>query len=237
MAKRQYMPPFCDEFCNEVGDLNANIPTRAGGKKLLEWTFRVRGADTSIPVTVHIEHGPQGMLFSAHCSRLAQPASDTDINRLHALVESQLIEQAACISNIAWVDWLEVVVKGDNSDFSDSRHSALGANLHIQVSRLKRGIHPTSGDAVTINSNGVVVPFPQSKNLAEGPVSTGLFRLQSASGRSYIPATAANEAALRSILARMEMLRDSLADVLSQGNVSESLVNLDRARPFLPVGG
>ena len=233
MSERKYMSSFYNGFRNEIGILSANIPSRAGGKKLLEWTFRAKGYDEDIPVTVHLEQGPKGMLFSAHCNRLAQQVTDTDINRLYAVVESQLIDQSSSMSNIEWEDWFEVVVKGENSDFTDSDHSALGANLHIQVNRLKRGIHPVSGDAVTINVNGVVVRFPEATKLSDGPINSGTFRIQSATGRSYIPDTSENENALRNILVRMEMLRGSLAEVLNQGNVSKVLDSLELSIPLL----
>lgn len=236
MSERKYNAFFKNGFRNEVGELDPNIPSRAGGKKLLEWTFRVKGTDEVVPVTVHFERGVDGMQFVAHCSKLTQAIKDADINRLHLLVEAQLIDQCYSISHIAWEDWFEVIVKGENSDFADSKYSALGANLHIQVNRLKRGVHPTSGEVVTINSNGLVVPFPKSTELSDGPTEMHSIRIQDASGRSYIPATSANEYALRNVLLRMDMLRVILANVLSQEKVSESLVNLDRTIPLLGNG-
>ena len=215
------------DFSNVMGRLQADASNRAGGKKVFDWTFFTTGTKESIPVSVYLEQNESGMFFRARCSRIENSVKDTDINRLHATVEALLLEQTSSFSQIIWEDWFEVVVKGENSDFSDRKYSTLGADLHIQVNRLKRGIHPVSGEPVTINQNKIVVKFPDSTELKDEPEKVSGIQFCSASGNSYIPATAANEAALRDILNRMELLRNSLAEVLSQGKVSESLSKID----------
>lgn len=235
MSNRKYMSSFSNNYRNETGVLSKDLPSRSGGKKILEWMFTAKGAKEGIAVTVHLEQSDEGMVFSARCSKLMQSVTDSDINRLHATVQDLLLEQAQCLSQITWEDWLEVVVKGENSDFTDSKWSALGANLHIQVNKLKRGIHPVSGEPVTINCNGVVSDFPKATNLVDGDLIDCGIRLQEARGRSYIPATAANEAALRGILERMDALRDGLADILGQARVVQSLVRVDGALSLLAL--
>lgn len=63
--------------------------------------------------------------IKAECRKFQSSIIDFDINRLHQQVEAVLMEQASLLSGIAWEDWFEVIVKGSDSDFSDSLHSAL----------------------------------------------------------------------------------------------------------------
>lgn len=227
MTERSYNPDFPNDYRNEVGSLGVDAPRLSKGKKVFEWQFNATGAQCQIPVEVYLVKSDGQMQFKAICKRLEHPIVDTDINRLHTQVESALLEQASALSGIAWEDWFEVVVKGNNSDFTDSVHSALGANLHIQVNRLKRGIHPVTGRPVTINCNGIVVDFPQATSLQDKDTEPDAWLRQHAKEQSYIPATAENRKALDDILSRMAMLRTSLAGVLSQEVVQARLASVE----------
>src|SRR5262245_5938149 len=161
-----YDSSFPNGYRNELGRLSKDAPARRAGKRMLAWEFRpVASTNIIVEVTVTLENADAGLRFRASSAKLPADVVDTDINRLHATVEQALLEQAAALSGITWDDWYEVIVHGGNSDFADSPHSALGANLHIQVNRLKRGVHPTTGQPVTININDVVVAFPTARSI------------------------------------------------------------------------
>lgn len=227
-----YNPEFYNGYKPEVGSLHNGLSGRSGGKKIFTWKFYAKGAEDR-PVEVAVTLLTRdGLKFSAYTSKLPTSLVDTDLDRLFRRVEQALLEQAEALSGIAWEDWFEVVVTGRDSGFDHSEYSALGASLKIQVNRLKRGIHPKTGEAVTINSNGYVTAFPTPKLIDdEGGRELG--------GRdigeySYIPATPANRAALDSILNQMVILRLRLANVLSQACVQEKLAQAASNLLFLP---
>ena len=229
-----YKSDFNNGFLNKVGALALDAPTRSGGKKILTWEFTARGSQSSVSVAISVEKHEGGLRFKAACDKLVGEYADSDINALHNKVEAALLGQAAALSGIQWEDWLEVVVRGDNSDFEDSQWSALGASLHIQVNRLKRGMHPSSGEAVTINTNGVVVAFPKATSINAPEVDQGGLRLRGRpEERSYIPATAENRIALDQILERMALLRASMAGLLSQDTVADKLACVAKLVPAL----
>jgi len=231
---RKYNPDFNNGFRNEVGALGLDAPCRSGGKKVLTWEFRAKGSETVVPVTVFVEKCDEGLRFKASCDKLIGEFADPDINALHRSVEAALLDQAAALSGITWEDWFEVVVRGNNSDFEDSRYSSLGASLHIQVNRLKRGNHPVTGDAVTINTNGIVVAFPKATSITDSLPQEGYLRLSNRpEERSYIPATLENRRALDEILDRMALLRDSMAGLLSQDKVVDKLAAVGSLMPGL----
>lgn len=234
-----YNSNFPNGYRFETGVLHVEAPHKRDGKKAFNWSFRAAGAKEDVAVEVFlVKEGPQPLQFKAVCRLLPEALLDSDINRLHVAVEAALQDQTRCLSGISWEDWFEVVVSGSNSDFSDSRYSALGANLHIQVNRLRRGTDPSNGRVVTINSNGVVVPFPKASSISQlGEVEGGGLRLgDDAKERSYIPATAENRRALDELLARMSALRSSLAQLLSQNSVQERLASLGESLPRLEDG-
>lgn len=232
---KAYNPDFYNAFRTQVGALEVDAPARKDGKKAFAWQFVAAGSKEVIPVEVMLVTGEDGLTFKATCARLKSSFLASDIRMLHKAVEEALMEQVASMSAILWEDWYEVVVRGENSDFADSRYSALGGSLHIQVNQLKRGVHPATGKPMTINRNGVVVEFPTPSSLdlasAGENVGSDNLRLEHAEERSYIPATDENRRALDELLRRMALLRSSMAMVLSQANVQERLASLDV--PFL----
>jgi hypothetical protein len=237
-----YDPEFFNGFRCETGTLLVEAPHRKEGKKAFNWTFTAKGAAQSVPVEVHLVQTDESLMFKATCALLPAALVDTDINRLHGAVEAALLDQVTSLTGIEWQDWFEVVVGGANSDFSESAYSALGASLHVQVNRLKRGVHPKSGAVLTINVNGVVVPFPRATSLGRDVHAEGAgIRLgDREKERSYIPATPANRRALDELLGRMAALRASVASLLSQGVVQERLSTLsDALSPLIsgPIAG
>lgn len=231
-----YDSRFPNGYRVETGVLHIEAPHRRDGKKAFTWSFKAAGSDVEVPVEVFLVREPQQPLqFKAVCGTLPSALVDSDINRLHEAVEQALQDQAGKLTGIEWQDWFEVIVDGANSDFTDSRYSALGANLHIQVNRLKRGLDPRSGRVLTINSNGVVVPFPKASSLAKEDARAGSgLRLDDGSKeRSYIPATAENRRALDELLERMSSLREGLARLLSQESVQDRLAGLAERLPRL----
>jgi hypothetical protein len=128
---------------------------------------------------------------------------------------------------MVWEDWLEVVFKGKNSSFEDSKYSAMGAALHIQVNRLKRGIHPITGKTITINNNGVAVPFPEPAEYNNDRITLSGLKISDdpTAERSYVPATEANLLALQDILDRTADLRSRIAGVLNQNQIQPQLDN------------
>lgn len=243
MTEKKYNSDFYNGYGWDIGELDIDVSSRSGGKKILDWKFKAAGSNKVTPVTVSIvrdsdfESGDVGLKFEASCGMFASPMIDTDIDNLRKRVESYLIEQASLISRIHWEDWFEVVAKGANSDFDDSKFSALGANLHIQVNRLKRGIHPDDGRPVTIYRNGAVVDMPKSASISSehNPPGIGDFLAGRPEERSYIPATPENRKALDDLLARMSELRRNLSEFLSQENVISRLSTVASCLPAPPT--
>lgn len=225
----KYNSDFNNNYMNSIGHLDIDAPQTAKGKKLFEWTFYVKSCDntkqTKVTVIMFVIDGL--ITFKAECPLFVSAMTDTDVNMLRKNVETYLAEQASSLTGITWEDWFEVIVKGANSDFTDSNYSALGANLHIQVNKLKRGINPVNGNPVTININGIVVDFPNSTSIHDKKETLNEFRVKEEAERSYIPASAENLQALNEILSKMSLLRDKLSDFLSQELIQEKLQNGD----------
>lgn len=187
------------------------------------------------------------MTTRALCKHLPSPIDSTDINDLKNQVERALLYQARALSTIRWEDWLEVIVEGKHQvgDLLAGELKTPGGqtvqamgSLDVHITRLKRGIHPVDGSEVTLNRNGVVVPFPRSRRLDEGDVAyqSGTFQGQpfmqtdTAKERSYLPATPENVAALQALLERLQALNASMANFLSQANLPASVEKLLRSQ-------
>jgi hypothetical protein len=205
-------------------DVNLNFTSTSSGRKVFDWQFSVAGLRDRIPVEVKAVQREKDIWFEATGPHLLGGARNTDINELKREITERLAEQVNLLTNVEWEEWFEVIVTGDNSDFGDSRFSALGADLKIQINRLKRGVDPESGRTLTV-INGAVTDFPSPRRLSdeEGQLSSSGFRIGSMAEKSYIPATEENRRAIDHILARMAELRHSIADLLSQDNIEDSL--------------
>jgi len=230
MNDKKYNPSFNNHYGVSVGKLDTNPPYRKGGKKAFEWGFVATGSKEPVNVEVMLLNGNDGPYFEAQCGQFKRAWQSTDIAKLAKQVEADLMENAALISGIEWTDWFEVIVKGNNSNFTDSKYSALGADLHIQVNRLKRGVSP-DGKVLTISDMGYTMSFPASQNMGERIDPTMGFKLEEGKMKSYIPATAANRAALDDILSRMELLRERLKDFLSQERIEQELASTFKLLP------
>lgn len=226
---------FSSGYRTKLGEVDINPPQRADGKKLFDWTFKMKGSDDVVPIVVHIIPSGAGVAFRATSTKLEEPIDHTDLNELHKLVEEALLEQINTISGIEWEDWFEVVVKGDNVGFDAGPYSGMGANLHVQVNSIKRGVHPVNGTAITVNRNGHAVPFPKPTSIKESDKNEGMnIRIyDSPEERSYIKDTPENRLALGMITDRMALLRANLAQLLSQEEVQERLAALETHLPLL----
>ena len=205
-------------------DVQLNFTNNSTGKKVFDWFFTVAGKRDRIPVEVKAFNNGSDVWFEASAPYVAEKVRSSDINDLKEEIFRKLTEQVTLLTNIEWADWYEIVVSGDNSDFTDSRHSSLGANLKIQVNKLKRGVDPETGRVLTIIS-GSVTDFPEPSSIDAPDETVSGYRTGSASEKSYIPATEENRAAIDDILSRMQTLRHSIADLLSQDKVEHSLVS------------
>jgi hypothetical protein len=218
-----YNSNFPNGWSTGMVAVNLNFSSTSTGRKVFDWYFSVAGKRDRIPVEVKAFNNGGDVWFEAEVPHLLDKVRATDINILKEEITERLAAQVNLLTNVEWEDWFEVVVTGDNSDFDDSKYSALGANLKIQVNKLKRGVDPETGRVMTI-INGAVTDFPISTRLSddENTRMSG-FRVRDTAERSYIPATVENRRAIDDILSRMEELRNSVADFLSQENIEESL--------------
>lgn len=236
-SKMPYNSNFSNKYSKEIGGLDVDAPHRAAGKKVFDWSFRTVGVKAT-PVVVHLinDRENEGLTFVATCASLKKRWSNPNIAELSSMVEQDLNANIEKISGIAWEDWFEVIVTGGNSDFNDSKYSALGGNLKIQVNVLKRGVDPLSGKVLSI-LDGYAVDFPVSKDSVDkfsksfaGEFGGGML-LEKGSMCSYIPATPANRASLDDILSRMSMLRERLKSLLSQDTIETGLTSILKLLP------
>jgi hypothetical protein len=219
---RGYNSDFNNKWKTEMVGVQLNFTNNQTGKKVFDWTFSVAGKKDRISVEVKAYNNGTDMWFQASGPHIPEAVKSTDINALRSQVQDILTEQVTLLTNVEWEDWFEVIVNGDNSDFNDSRYSALGANLKVQVNRLRRGIDPQTGRVLTVN-NGAVTDFPQPSSIDDPEVTVNGFRTGSSVEKSYIPATPENRAAIDDILLRMQTLRNSIAVFLSQDNITDTL--------------
>lgn len=218
----RYNSNFNNTWTTEPVSVYLNFTNNQTGKKVFEWLLSVAGKRERIPVEVKAFNNGTDVWFEASADCLPAKVRHSDINLLKDEVLAQITEQVNLLSNVEWEDWFEVIVTGANSDFNDSRHSALGADLKIQVNKLKRGIDPVTGRVLTI-IQGSVTDFPKPQSIESEDKSISGYRIGSRAERSYVPATAENRIAIDSILDRMEELRLSIAGLLSQEKVESSL--------------
>jgi hypothetical protein len=217
-----YNSNFNNHWGTEMVRAELNFTNTSTGKKVFEWTFRIPSKRDRIPVEVKAYNNGSDVWFQATGPHLVGEIKSSDINELKRVVQECLTEQVDLLTNLDWEDWFEVVVTGDNSNFTDSKYSALGADLKVQVNRLKRAVDPETGRVLTV-INGSVTDFPEATRLSDGAPTHSGFRIGNVAEKSYIPATDENRRAIDNILSRMQELRESIADFLSQDNITESL--------------
>ena len=166
-----------------------------------------------------------GIIFYAHCARCS--IEHTDIKILHNLVNKELDRHCVEMSTIEWEDWFEIQVSGANSDFTDSKFSSLGGNIKVEISRLRKGF--LDGKAVTLNCNNIVTPFPNPiKSDGAHYDNDRCHNWNDNSTYAYIPATIENKKSIDILLCEMSTLRVKMSNFLSQDNVINSLIGIDK---------
>lgn len=218
-----YNSDFSNSYEQEHSFLSVGL-AKSSGRKIAEWDFcadRKLGKPAKVAVILKEQGGK--LCFMADCDLLPNMIIDSDIESLRRQVEAELRLQVDKGAKIAWENWLEVVVTGSNSNFDDSRWSGWGANLKVEVKRLKRGVHPDTGEVLTINSNSAVVAFPKALTPEETATETGKIRLHEQRSVSHIPDTQENRDALGYILGRLTDVRGMLQDMLGQNRLDAAL--------------
>ena len=161
------------------------------------------------------------MRFSASSCKLKENIVHTDIEELRKAVEFALKEQCWLFNSIVWEEWHEVVVSG-----RDVINRGNESDFKISYGKLKRGVHPQTGEILTIHNNQVVIPFPKAKK--RGKSDDKYFGDRNDEYEySYIPVTAQNTAALKLLIERLAMLRNDVMNLLSQNNIENSLEKID----------
>lgn len=205
--------------------LNLDLPER--GKRLFIWKYQALGSSESLAVEVSLRRSKTGApVFSALHVRLGEVIEGTDLEKLAKAVQAKLDGKAHELSGLVWENWLKITVKGGDSMFDSSKFAGMGANLHIQVTPLKRAIHPVHKTPVTINDNNCVVELEPPTKLGTLDHQEFLTR-DSPSETSYVPDTPENRAALEVIATKMRELRAMLAERFSQEKAEASLKQID----------
>lgn len=213
---------------NKPGHLRVTRTRVSTGKVIDEWHFdsplNVRGREApQLSVQVSLKSEGKGITFIAHGKCLPKELVDTDIERLRKAVEAELRFQHDSMTGLEWHDWLEVQVRSPLG----CRRIAEGNGLEVFATPIKRAIDPTTGQALTLNANNLVSPFPLPKSPGEADADSMLHGMLVGrdvdSAYSYVPASPENVAALKNILQRIDELRGALSTFLSQEQVHDSL--------------
>lgn len=233
-------------FKEKPGSLDAGGQVRSGGKVVDEWKFRSPFHDKNAPrlsATISVDKSDRNRFtFVARSDSLPEPITDTDINQLREKVEAALRQQHDLLTRVTWEDWLEVVVRGRRDEHPI--HATVESQLVITYRRLKRGMHPDTGEAYVINDNGIATPFPAPKKAGERDagdddsqslIGARLGARQRDYEYSYVPATHENIAGLENLISAMQQVRDRLAAFLRQDVVATSLADQANRVPALPA--
>lgn len=229
---KDYEASYCSDYTENVGTIHHGLACRAGGKKILEWSFTFSATKERVKIPVNILHAEEAtrrspskpMRFRAYIEKFSRSIEDSNIDNLYKLVFDYLIDREQEATQIVWEDWLEVSVSGNQSDLLDTSRerqytSGLGADMKIEVNRIKRGIY--KGKDVTLHRNNVAVKFPKPTCIND--VSDDKYSIRSFSETSYIPATEENIQALRTIQQQMIQTKLKLALLLSSDEIIETL--------------
>lgn len=198
-------------------------------KKVDVWTFYSPFADkesceAGYEASIEMRNDHRDGLHFVAISKHFNPLKDESIKKLRAKVERafQLCDMAA--RRIKWEKWIEI--KLDQEAFWQGQE---GAGLTVQWSIIKRGAHPDSGAAFTINNNNVVTDFPEPKLAGERdkPDRDGWHSSNRNKDEqySYIPATPENIAALKLLTVRIIDARARLQALLKQDTVQKALAD------------
>jgi len=220
---------------NKPGHLRVTQTRVRTGKVIDEWHFvsplNVRGRKApQLSVQVSLKSEGKGITFNAHGECLPKELVDTDIERLRKAVEDELRFQHDSATGLVWEGWLEVQVRSPLG----CRRIAEGNGLEVHAQPMKRAIDPATGEALTLNTNNLVSPFPRPKNAGEVDGDSMFNGRDVDSTYSYVPASAENIAALKNIFRRIDELRDALSVFLAQEQVHDSLRNVVEDAKLLP---
>ncbi len=208
----------------------------ARGRQVALWHFDSAFLGKTIEVEIRLESSSAGLCFVAKSAGLPEAVRESDIEKLRRNVNAELERQEACRVEARWEDWLEVEV--DTGKYPGPNCTSAG--ISISVIPIKRGVDPRTGEAITVNSNFVAVPFPESKGLGESGwqpdsieemVASKRWVHRDLAGKAYIPATSENLAALADLQSRVDALRDRLGEFLSQEAIGASLQNVRQMLP------
>lgn len=215
-----------------VGELDVHNPRTSLGKKVMAWDFKPVGTEKSyvIDVAYHLDDDG-GMYFKATNDEIGLSQTDSDIELLRRSVEAELMLISVDIKSMQWEDWLAVGVSGSGSHFNDNKYTGMGAELKVEVQRLKRGWHEPTQRFVTIGRSGFVTNFPEPTQYVARE-TTSINDMEWLTGRAkpqtaYIPDTPENMAALTDIQTRLAALQDRLMALLHQDAILESMARLD----------
>lgn len=207
-------------------------------KKVDVWTFHSPFADEAARVdgyqaVIEMRNGyKEGLYFVALSKHFGEPIKDSDIAKLRKRVEQafQIADMAA--RKIKWEDWLEVELDCESPAFKNE----VTIGLNVKWTRMKRGVHPETGEAFTFaHWNNVVVPFPNPKRAGEKdkPALDDKYHTRERDAEkqfSYIPETPANLKALKELGARIDEARVRLAALLAQDAIQATLANAGALR-------
>lgn len=228
-------------YQQKPGNLNVGSTRTSAGKLIDEWTFISPFKDKTAPkltVQIHVHKtGRGGITFVASGTCMPVKFEETDIERLRVKVEDSLQFQHDMLTGVQWERWMEIEVVGRSKEKAYDNSSESELTIHCRP--LKRGVHPQTGKAYVINTNGIAVPFPKPKKAGQLDESDPDDEWASLNARardaeySYLPETPENVAALQDLMNRMQTLRAKLSEFLSQDVVQASLTNLASNAPAL----
>lgn len=213
-------------YQTEVSNLSMNLGNaRSGGKKIFTWTFTFKGGSEPINVNIHLLPNRNGKpaRFRGNCEKMTEAIEHTDIQILHQKIYEELHYNCVEMSDIVWEDWYQIKTGGEQKDFKTDRHYEVWkSSINIEISRLKKG--RINGEEVTLNSNGIVTPFPGGHSIKDDQEVINGFRIgRSNAEYSYVPATLENTAALSKIINGISRVRGKIAEFLSQDRAQLSL--------------
>lgn len=210
----------------KLGRFDEGAAPRAGGRLIDTWKYTSGlPGQAAIEVKVNLVTKSTGVyVFVASCPFFDAPLEDSDLTALRSRASELLQTHCTDRSGLVWEDWLEVMVAGRGSAASDAEQSM---GLSIKYRTIQRAVLP-DGKIVTVNSMGRISAFPQPHRAAPSLRPEELIFDDRNSGTeiSYIPATPEALLALQQLQARLDQLRLSLSDLLTQEVIAERLQGL-----------
>lgn len=204
-----------------LGKFDAGTPPRAGGRLIDTWHYRSGfPGQEPIEVKVNLVTKSAGVyVFVASCPFFDTPMESSDLTELRRAASDALQDHCIDRSELVWEDWLEVMVSGRSLA---GKETSMG--LSIRYKTLKRAVLP-DGKVVTVNDMGRVSAFPQAHRSAASiePDEFILNDRNSGTEISYIPSTPDALLALQHLQARLDQLRVSLSQLLTQEHITARL--------------